>query len=357
VPYHVAVGGARGFEWRAVSAVLAAGLLGGFVAGILVMPGAPGHGPESAAASALTDTAPASYARRLPAVANPHPAPTSSMAPTTPTAPPVATVIPASLAVSTPAGTGSVADPTTETQVAQDLIVAINDQSKGGDTIATTADNVAMLVSWMDNEGGLWADNPLNTSLDAARYPHEFTTAGQDTGIPIFPSIQVGIAATATTLLSNHSYAGILAVLSEGTASCDAFARAVIESPWAASHYGGDPSRFCGASGGAGTVPVTTACLRVPGHGSHRAARMPGACGRRAVTAAGRHRTGATPRRPRSGAKAGASRHARAAPHGAAVHHAAPHRPARHRMATQAVARQGQRRSWRGTGSSPRRLR
>jgi hypothetical protein len=175
-----------------------------------------------------------------------------------------------------------IADPTTEGQVAQDLIAALDSQSKGLYVMAATADNVTLLDSWMDNEGGLWADNPLNTSLDAARFPHQISTSGQNTGIPIFPTIALGVNLTATTLLLNHAYAPILSVLSEGGASCLDFARAVIDSPWAASHYGHDPSRFCGATGGSGSVPAVSPCLRLPARtkSGQRGARVPGACGR-----------------------------------------------------------------------------
>lgn len=132
--------------------------------------------------------------------------------------------------------------------VASELISAIDEQSGGSYDIPASADNVALLVRWMSNEGGLWANNPLNTSLDAARHPHQFTTAGVNTGIPIFPTMHAGVVATATTLLDYGAYAGILKTLSSGSASCSAFARQVIRSPWAASHYGHDPARFCSAS-------------------------------------------------------------------------------------------------------------
>jgi hypothetical protein len=182
--------------------------------------------------------------------------------------------------------TGDVTAPTTEAGVAVDLIHAIDTQSGGHYRIATTPDNLTLLETWMDNEGGLWADNPLNTSLDALRYPHQITSSGVDTRIPIFPDIQIGVAATATTLLADASYAGILSVLSTGTASCDTFARVVMASPWAASHYGGDPSHFCGTTGSPGTGAVAPACLRLRGRSRAgvSSSRMPGSCGRSGST-------------------------------------------------------------------------
>jgi hypothetical protein len=130
-------------------------------------------------------------------------------------------------------------------RVAAQLIGAINLQSGLRGAIPETVDNIGLLGRWMANEGGLWADNPLNTSLHSGSYPHQFTGGGQDTGIPIFPDLAVGLAATATTLLSNPSYSRILSVLRSGTASCITFARVVIQSPWASGHYDHDPAGFC----------------------------------------------------------------------------------------------------------------
>ncbi len=132
-----------------------------------------------------------------------------------------------------------------EAQVAAFLIAAINQQANRQGAIPVTANNIGLLPRWMANEGGLWANNPLNTSHGSAAYPHQFTTSGQDTGILIFPTLSSGIAATAATLLSNPSYARVLRVLRSGTASCVSFARAVIQSPWASGHYSHDPAGFC----------------------------------------------------------------------------------------------------------------
>jgi hypothetical protein len=185
-----------------------------------------------------------------PASAPPASAPASSVPDTVvPTPPPVASVAPApSLPKSTKrasASTGPIREPAGAPQVAAALIVAVDQQSMGRASIPVTRDNVTLLERWMANEGGLWADNPLNTSLGSQGHAHQVTTGGQDTGIPIFPTMSAGIEATATTLVSNPSYAHILAVLGRGTASCLAFATAVIRSPWASGHYYHDPSGFC----------------------------------------------------------------------------------------------------------------
>ena len=147
--------------------------------------------------------------------------------------------------------------------VARDLINAVDSLSKGVYRIPVTADNVSLLQRWMANEGGLWANNPLNTSLDSAHYPHQFTSGGTNTGIPIFPTMAAGVQATAKTLLDNSVYSHILGQLKSGSASCVAFATAVIHTPWASSHYGYDPSRFC-----QGQIPPTRAKHR-RGSGRH----------------------------------------------------------------------------------------
>jgi hypothetical protein len=132
-----------------------------------------------------------------------------------------------------------------EGNVALSLIGTIDRLSHKAYDIAATSANVALLEVWMAHEGGLWADNPLNTSLDASAYRHQFTTSGQDTGIPIYPDLSVGVTDTALTLLGNPAYQGILKVLAGGSGSCMAFGAAVVESPWASSHYGHDAGSFC----------------------------------------------------------------------------------------------------------------
>jgi hypothetical protein len=252
--------------------------------------------------------------------------------------------VPVSLVQPGSAVTPSVVAPSTEAQVAARLIATIDAQSGGRYTIRATADNVALLDTWMDNEGGLWADNPLNTSLDASRYPHQFTAAGQDTRIPIFPDIQMGIDATATTLLSSGAYSAILSTLSEGTATCEVFAVVVMASPWAASHYGGNAAHFCGNQGNPGTPgTVVTACLRVGDRSSRvmrRSERMPGVCGRRATHTGLGHRAAGGDRQRRQHKADGSrpplhhrptrvdittSRLARPVPHHSLMAGAAPH--------------------------------
>jgi hypothetical protein len=274
-------GGGRGLGGRALPFILVGILIVGAAIAAVVAPGAVG--------GAVPAVRPSSAPSGVGVAGGVHPGVGSrvagrntSSAPTMPTT--ASAAIPLAAKV---ASAELTADTTTEEGVATRLIAAIDAGSHGRFSIRTTLDNVELLDTWMDNEGGLWANNPLNTSLDAVRYPDQLTASGEDTHIPIFPDIQIGIDATVTTLLSNPAYSGILRTLSEGTAPCPAFASVVMASPWAASHYGDNASHFCGAPAGSGAPGgVLTACLRLPRastRGGRRRDDMPGACGGQAT--------------------------------------------------------------------------
>lgn len=204
-------------------------------------------GPAAPPSSAPTVSSPSAPAG--PVVSTPPNAP-----PTTAHALPPASAPPPAAAAATPAAAPT-AIPASVAQIAGQIIAAVDQLSGGRYRIRPTSDNLLLLGRWMANEGGLWADNPLNTSLDSGMYPHQFTTSGVDTGIPIFPTMHQGAVATAKTLLQNPAYARILSVLSTGDASCTTFATAVIRSPWASSHYGYDPGTFCGLAPSQAWVP------------------------------------------------------------------------------------------------------
>ena len=250
----------------AASLVLGAVLLTSVGSGALSLQGIkPPFGPKAFALSRSTvrhgvpspsSSSPPSPTTTTPPTTMPTTAPAPPVAPaseaSSPKAPPQA---PPAVQTTTPSPSNARAISVTSADVpsgnstaagvARALIAAINSLSGGRYKIPATADNVTLLERWMANEGGLWADNPLNTSLDSSQYPHQITSGGQNTGIPIFPTMAAGVQATAKTLLDNGVYSHILTELRSGSASCVAFATAVIHSPWAASHYGYDPARFC----------------------------------------------------------------------------------------------------------------
>ena len=234
-----------GGAWTAVAAATASAVVHRTDA---TAPGLPGHrvsrAPAAPADPGATPPAPA------PAVTAAPPASTSAAPLPVPKPAPVAAPAkpPASRPAPPPPGSAPlVAAPesTQAAQVAAALIASVDQQSHGTRSIPATPDNVGLVARWIMNEGGLRADNPLNTSHGAGGYPHQVTAGGQDTGIPIFPTMAVGVAADAATLLSNPRYARILHVLAGGKASCMAFATAVIRSPWASGHYGHNPLGFC----------------------------------------------------------------------------------------------------------------
>jgi hypothetical protein len=253
--------GGRG--WSAVVTVVAVGALSlgsWFVVSAATLQAAAHTNID--AVTRDTDAASHSSASQTPSTSMPIAVPPTTspvvLSPISPTSYPAQSTTPAPVAsqaprvVSTPTLTtqtsqSSLAKPgsTEAAQVAAELIGAINQQAARNGTIPVTVNNVSLLARWIDNEGGLWANNPLNTSLDSATYAHQFTTSGQDTGIPIFPNLSVGVVATAATLLANPSYTRIVRSLRSGSASCATFARAVIRSPWASGHYGHDPAGFC----------------------------------------------------------------------------------------------------------------
>lgn len=267
--------GPRALRWRVPAAIVTAGVVAIVAAWWTFASGGGGPAPLSAAQwrqaakaagiagssvlsanprADVTPIAPPVVSTSPPTVATPaptSPAPSSTSKGTSPAA--SASASPPATALTAPAvaGIGGAAVPAEVAQVAYQIIAAVNRQSNGRLVVPATDQNVALLAQWMANEGGLWADNPLNTSLDAGRYPHQFTSDGEDTGIPIFPSMAAGVDATAKTLLSGPAYRRILLALTTGKASCPAFAADVIHSPWASSHYHYNTAAFCGASPGA----------------------------------------------------------------------------------------------------------
>src|SRR5208283_59683 len=105
--------------------------------------------------------------------------------------------------------------------------------------LPTTSNNIDNVMRWMVNEepASNWWDrnNPLNASLG--------TSASDGTGS--YPSLTVGAQYTAA-MLRQQNMAPIFNALA-ANAPPATFGAAVISSPWASSHYGGNVSRFTGA--------------------------------------------------------------------------------------------------------------
>jgi len=102
--------------------------------------------------------------------------------------------------------------------------------------------NDAVLIAWMAAESSgpeSGQFNPLNISHDPPGAPKPSSI-----GIPGAPYVRNyatwndGVTATAQALRESN-YRGILAAL--GTANAQAISAAIVQSPWAGGHYGGNP--------------------------------------------------------------------------------------------------------------------
>lgn len=111
-----------------------------------------------------------------------------------------------------------------------------------------TPANVSFVEGWETLEGGAFnnaaAYNPLNTSYQLPGSV-SFTSGSPGGGVQAYGSGQQGIAATAKTLLTSY-YTGIVNALRGNNQT--AAAEALVASPWAASHYGGDPAKVLKAA-------------------------------------------------------------------------------------------------------------
>jgi hypothetical protein len=151
--------------------------------------------------------------------------------------------------------------------------------------LPTTPTNVQNMERWMAAEEppSNWWDrnNPLNASLG--------TSASDGTGS--YPNLSAGAAYTAK-MLQQSNMSGIYNAL-KNSASITVFSAAVVASPWASGHYGGNPNAianipiptavpagtnpFASGSSAAGAATATTGPgSLIPGGGS--SAAVGGAC-------------------------------------------------------------------------------
>jgi hypothetical protein len=120
----------------------------------------------------------------------------------------------------------------------------------------TTQNNVTNIQRWMNSEepaqSWLSNNNPLNTTMQSSGYIANDTNGY---GGPGYVDVASGLAATAQTITSG--YPSILAAL-RSDAPPATFDSAVVNSPWAASHYGGQLSSapLLADATGSGTDPT-----------------------------------------------------------------------------------------------------
>ncbi|WP_375490386.1 CHAP domain-containing protein [uncultured Jatrophihabitans sp.] len=95
--------------------------------------------------------------------------------------------------------------------------------------------NMVSVLAWEEAEGGHFHNgahwNPLNTTLDSAKYGK---LPGNSAGVAVYPDYQTGLRETASTLRESD-YAGVLHDLRSGAAPAKTTA-AVAASPWGTWH-------------------------------------------------------------------------------------------------------------------------
>lgn len=137
----------------------------------------------------------------------------------------------------------------TPTTWAEQLLEDVNKESAGSPQIPIDANTVGDILHWMPAEEPTsdWFDrnNPLNASLG--------TSASDGTGS--YADLSTGAWETAA-MINQQNMSGIRAALAADD-PVSGFSPAVVASPWASSHYGGDPQHIAETSPGGGPAPTT----------------------------------------------------------------------------------------------------
>ena len=124
--------------------------------------------------------------------------------------------------------------------------------------------NINNILHWMvaEEPGNDWFDrnNPLNASLNT----------GSSDGTGSYASL--GAAAQATAQMIQQSNMGGIHQALTSDASINAFSAAVVASPWASSHYGGDPNHIAETQAQEGGVVAPTGAGNYTGPGGMSAA-------------------------------------------------------------------------------------
>jgi len=132
---------------------------------------------------------------------------------------------------------------------AEQVLMDVNAEDPNGPNVPIDANTVGDITHWMPAEEpvGNWydRDNPLNASLG--------TSSTDGTGS--YPSLTAGAEYTAA-MIDQSNMAGIRAALAADDPVA-LFSPAVVASPWASSHYGGDPQHIAETSPGGGAAPAT----------------------------------------------------------------------------------------------------
>lgn len=106
-----------------------------------------------------------------------------------------------------------------------------------------TACNLSAVVAWETREGGGFGNQAAFNALNVNPGPGAPWPGYNAIGAWAFPDAQTGLDYTVRTI-ENGNYGGILAALHAGN-SAQAVCDAIMNSPWAESHYGGTLTAEC----------------------------------------------------------------------------------------------------------------
>ena len=153
----------------------------------------------------------------------------------------------------------------TPTTWAEQLLSDVNTEAPNAPKVPIDTNTVDDILHWMPAEEPVssWynRNNPLNASLG--------TSASDGTGS--YPDLATGAQYTAA-MIDQRNMSGIRAALAADDPAGGGFSQAVVASPWASSHYGGDPLHIAkttsspnapgpAGGGGAGTANLASAQL------------------------------------------------------------------------------------------------
>ncbi|HEV2370050.1 MAG TPA: hypothetical protein VGR90_09230, partial [Acidimicrobiales bacterium] len=133
---------------------------------------------------------------------------------------------------------------------AEQLLEDVNKEAPNETPVPIDANTVGDILHWMPAEEPTsdWYDrnNPLNASAG--------TSASDGTGS--YPDLSTGAWYTAG-MIDQGNMAGIRAALAAND-PVSGFSPAVVASPWASSHYGGDPQHIAETGTGGGPAPASS---------------------------------------------------------------------------------------------------
>jgi hypothetical protein len=138
----------------------------------------------------------------------------------------------------------------TPTTWSEQVLQDANAEDPTAPSIPIDPNTVGDMTHWMPAEEPTtdWYDrnNPLNASLGT----------GSTDGTGSYPNLAVAAEETAA-MIDQTNMSGIRSALAANDSTTGGFSQAVVDSPWAAGHYGGTPNNISTTSPGGGVAPTT----------------------------------------------------------------------------------------------------